>query len=144
MDHAFAIMPPGPFDFEPSSWPTWIRRFEHFRMASGLKEKEGEYQVNSLIYTMGNQADDIFSSLQLSAEQLKAYEAVKTAFDGHFVRMHNVIYERAKFNKCCQEAGESAEQFITAVHKLAENCKYGSLCKEMIWDHIVVGIRDAG
>ncbi|KAF7646652.1 hypothetical protein LDENG_00184280 [Lucifuga dentata] len=113
-------------------------------MASGLKGKDGEYQVNSLIYTMGDKADDILTSLQLSAEKQKVYEEVKTAFDGHFVGVHNVIYERAKFNKCCQEAGESAEHFIMAVHKLAENCKYGDLHEEMIRDQIVVGIRDAG
>ncbi|GAA6094208.1 uncharacterized protein K02A2.6-like [Tachysurus ichikawai] len=27
MDHMFTITPLGPFDFEPSSWPTWIKRF---------------------------------------------------------------------------------------------------------------------
>ena len=57
--------------------------------------------------------------------------------------MHNVIFERAKFNKRSQEVGESAENFITAVHMLAEHCKYGVLREELIRDRIVVGIRDA-
>lgn len=57
--------------------------------------------------------------------------------------MHNVIYEWAKFNKLYQEVGESAENFITTVHKLAEHCKYGVLREEIIWDRIVVGISDA-
>lgn len=107
MDHIFTITPLGPFDFEPSSWPTWIKRFERFRIASGLKEKDGAYQVNSLIYTMGEKADNILSSLQLTEE--KDFDEVKKAFDRHFVGMHNAIYERAKFNKRCQEVGESAE-----------------------------------
>lgn len=56
--------------------------------------------------------------------------------------VHNIIYERAKFNKRCQEVGASADNFITAVHKLAEHWKYGCLREEMIRDKIVVGIRD--
>lgn len=53
------------------------------------------------------------------------------AFDGHIIGIYNIIYEQAKFNKRCQEIGESAENFITAVHKLAEQCQYGVLHDEM-------------
>ena len=39
------------FDFgKPGNWPSWVRRFERLREASGLKEKEEEAQVNALIY----------------------------------------------------------------------------------------------
>lgn len=55
-----------------------------------------------------------------------------------------MIYERARFNKGCQEPGESAESFISAVYKLAENCQYGALQEEMIRDRLVVGIRHNG
>lgn len=143
MDHIFTITPPGAFDYEPSSWPAWIKRFERFRVASGLKDKDSAFQVNSLIYTMGEKAEDILSSFDLEAAKVNNYDEVKKAFDEHFVGNTNVIYERAKFNKRCQEVGESAESFITAVHKLAEHCKFGVLREELIRDRIVVGIRDA-
>lgn len=48
----------------------------------------------------------------------------------HFVGVHNVIYEWAKFSKRCQDTGECAEHIITFVHKLAKHCKYGSLCDD--------------
>lgn len=92
---------------------------------------------------MGDRADDILLSLRLAEDKQNNYDEVKQAFDQHFVGVHNVIFERAKFNKRCQEVGESAENFITAVHKLAEHCRYGVLREEMIRDRIVVGIRDA-
>ncbi len=41
-----------------------------------------------------------------------------------------------------QEPGESADSFITAVHKLAEHCNFGPLKDELIRDRVVVGIRD--
>lgn len=88
---------------------------------------------------MGDKADDILGSLQLTPAQLNDYAAVKRAFDNH-----SVIYERAKFNKRSQEVRESAEHFITDVHKMAEHRNYGDLHEEMIRDRIVAGIRDAG
>ncbi|KAJ7998092.1 hypothetical protein DPEC_G00218970 [Dallia pectoralis] len=81
MDHIFTITPPGPFDFEPSSWPAWIKRFERFRMAPGLKEKDGAYQVNSLNYTMGDKADDILSALQLTDEKEEDFEELNPKLD---------------------------------------------------------------
>lgn len=143
MDSLFSISPPEAFDFSDfASWPTWIRRFERFRIAAGLDQKSKEYQVNSLIYTMGDRADDVLNTLALSEADKKEYDKVRDAFEKHFICKHNVIYERAKFNKRCQEPGESAEAFITAVHKLAEHCQYGILKEEMIRDRLVVGIKD--
>ena len=137
------ISHPEPFDFSnPSEWPRWIRRFERFRVASGLKEREEEYQVNSLLYAMGDAADDILAVLPLSDEDKKKYDTVVAAFAQHCVGKHNVIFERAQFNMRYQQDGESAEAFITAVHKLAEHCSYGALKEELIRDRIVVGIKD--
>ena len=58
------VTPPEPFDFTtPDEWPKWLRRF---RKASGLAAGDEETQVNTLIYCMGDKADDILWSLQLS------------------------------------------------------------------------------
>ena len=51
-----------------------------------------------------------------------------------------MIFERARFNRRNQEKGESAEQFITILYSLADNCAYGDLKDDLIRDRI--GIRD--
>ena len=51
-------------------------------------------------------------------------------------------FERARFNKHTQQQGESAEDYITVLHQLADSCEYGDLKEEMIRDRLVVGIRD--
>ena len=80
MATAVQITPPDPFDFSsPAEWPRWIRRFERFRIATALDEKEDEYQVNSLLYAMGDAADDVLAVLPLTDEDKKEYEAVKSA-----------------------------------------------------------------
>ena len=140
----FQISPPQSFNFaQPDEWPKWIRRFERFRESSGLRAKEQATQVNTLVYCMGDEADDILSSLGLSEDEKKDYGTVKTKLEGHFVKRKNPIYERAKFNLRRQEEGESVDAFITSLHCLSEHCGYEGLRNEMIRDRIVVGIRDA-
>ena len=92
---------------------------------------------------MGDQADDILHSFNLTTTQLKQYHTVKARFDEHFVVRRNTIFERAKFNRRRQEDGETVDTFITALHAMAEHCDYGTLRDEMIRDRIVVGLLDA-
>ena len=69
---SFQISPPEKFDFSgPEEWPKWFRRFERFRVASNLTEKSEENQVNILVYSMGDAADDILITLGLTAENKK-------------------------------------------------------------------------
>ena len=94
----YQVQPPEQFNFSrPGEWPKWARRFERFRKASGLTEKDEEAQVNTPMYSMGDEADDILRSFGLSTDNAMKYSVVKGKFDGHFVKCRNVIYERAKF-----------------------------------------------
>ena len=58
---------------KPEEWPQWIKKFERFRQASGLASKSEESQVNMLIYSMGQKADDILQLFRLSADDEKSY-----------------------------------------------------------------------
>ena len=98
--------------------------------------------MNTLIYTMGYDADDILRSFKLSEEDKKKYSAVKDKFTKHFVNRRNNIFERAKFNMRKQE-GVSVDSFITDLCALTEHCSYSALHDEMIRDRLVVGLRDA-
>ena len=134
----FQVTTPEPFCFSrPEEWE------KCFRIASGLASRDDEMQVNTLIYAMGDQADDILRSFELSEEDRKNYRVVKSKFDSYFVQRRNVIFERAKFNRRIQEEGESVDTFITALYSLAEHCGYGELHDEMIRDRIMVEIRNS-
>ena len=138
------VTPPEAFNFRrPEEWTRWKRRFDRYRVVSGLNAKEDAAQINTLIYCMGDDAEDILASFNLSEDDAKKYGTVETKFNDHFNPRKNVIFERAKFNSRKQEEGEPVDAFITALYKLAEHCNYGDLRNEMIRDRIVVGIRDA-
>ena len=75
--------------------------------------------MNTLVYTMGDEADDILISFKLSEEDRKKYEVVKEKFTSYFIKRRNVIYERARFNCRRQEEGEAVHAFIMDLHRLA-------------------------
>ena len=66
---------------------------------SGLSKQEGALQVNALLYAMGGESEDIFTSFTFDdgADQ-NNYDGVTEKLDHHFIAKKNVIYERAKLN----------------------------------------------
>ena len=144
MAATYQVTPPEQFTFSrPQEWPRWIRRFERFKNATGLTTKEETVQVNTLIYTMGDEADDILRSFGLSEEEKKVYTTVLNKFESHFVKRRNIIFERAKFNMRIQGENEPVDAFITDLYSLVEHCGYTNLHDEMIRDRLVVGLHDA-
>ena len=136
---------PERFDFaKPDDWPRWRKRFEHYRAASGLDKESEERQVSTLLYCLGDTADDVLTSTNITEEDRKKYDSVIVKFDDFFKVRKNVIFERAKFNRRNQLPGESAEKYITALYHLVETCDYGEFKEEMLRDRIVVGMRDIG
>ena len=137
------LKPPEPFNFKtPDEWSRWRRRFEQFRVASGLGEESPAKQIRTLLYCLGEEAESVLTSTNATADDRKNYDAVMGKFDAFFQVRRNVIFERARFNRRNQLPGETSEQYIMALYTLAANCNYGALETEMIRDRLVVGIRD--
>ena len=125
----FQVSIPTPLNFsKPEEWPKWLKRFKRFRQASELCKKSGESQVNTLLYTMGEMADDILQSFKLSEEEIKEYDTVVERFQRHFVSRRNIIFERAKFNSRKQEEGESAAREATC-HLCSKQGHFKSMCQ---------------
>ena len=91
---------------------------------------------------MGEEAEDVLSSTNISVDDRKKYSTVMGKFDEYFRVRKNVIFERARFNRRHQLPSETAEEYITALYHLVESCEYGGLKEELLRDRLVVGIRD--
>ena len=61
---------PGQLDFsKPDKWPKWRKCFRLYRSASGL-DTEGELrQVDTLLYCMGEEAESVLVSTNVTADQ---------------------------------------------------------------------------
>ena len=126
---------------QADAWPKWSRRFDRYRIASGLSEKANTEQVSTFLYSMGESADDILATLSID-ETTISYEDIKKKFDEYFGIRKNTIVERARFNRRTQKVGEPVDAFIQDLFKLAEDCDYGNIKDELIRDRIIVGVLD--
>ena len=106
-------------------------------------DKSDETQVNTLVYSMGDEADDVMRSFKFDEGEVEDFETVKGKFEAFFVKRRNVIYERARFNLRKQEEGETVAAFFNDLYVLVEHCGFGDLQDEMIRDGLVVGLRDS-
>ena len=104
------LQPPEPFAFhKPDEWPRWIKRFDQFRLASGLSGTSAQRQVSTLLYCLGQDAEDVLQSMNATADDRGSYDRIRAKFDEFFKVRRNVICERARFNRGTQQDGESAE-----------------------------------
>ena len=133
------LNPPERFDFsEPAGWTRWSNRWRRYREASGLDTRPEKEQINTFIYTLGEQAEDILLSRGIEE---KDYASVLDAFNNYFGVRRNLVAERAKFNKMTQ-GNDSMDVFIHKLYRQAENCEYQGLREELIRDRLVVGVTD--
>ena len=142
--HLSQVSPPEAFDFQAADkWDRWLRRFERYRLAAGLHSQPENIQVNSLLYSMGPEADDLLDSFHLPTGDLDRYDIVTRRFSDHFGKKRNYVYERARFHQRCQTPGESVDTFINDLFRLAERCNFQGLHDEMIRDRLIAGLSDA-
>ena len=76
---------PAAFPFDtPDHWPKWKRHFEQYRVASGLSKESEERQVNTLLYCLGEEAEDVLTSTNIAEDDRKKYDSALAKFDSFF------------------------------------------------------------
>ena len=131
----YQIAPLDRFDFsQPDDWPNLIQRLEWFHEAFSLKVQEQKSQIHMLIYmyTMGDEANDILSSLALAEAEKEGKGTDSSIFEAHFLKQKNLTSEQSRFNQNKQEEGYSVNSFITALYCLFQYCMYSALHDELV------------
>ena len=71
---AVQLQPPEPFDFRnPTQWSRWKRRFEQYRVASGLATTFQLRQVTTMLYCLGDEANDILATTDITEDEKVIY-----------------------------------------------------------------------
>lgn len=97
------IDPPKPFNFsDPDDWPRWKKRFLQFRDTSNLSAATEPRQVRTLLYCLGEDADDVLTSTNVIDEERKKIDDVLAKFDVFFNVRQNVIFEHKASDYCCR------------------------------------------
>ena len=67
---ALQLTTPEPFDFkQPDNWPKWKKTLR--AIPSGLATETEPRQVSTLLYFLGDEADDVLTSTNISADDKK-------------------------------------------------------------------------
>ena len=75
------LQPPEPFNFRnPDDWARWKRRFAQFREASSLDQEAETKQVNTFLYCIGDEAEEVLASTSITDDERKVYETVVSKF----------------------------------------------------------------
>ena len=65
---------PDPFDLkDPDSWPKWKRRYLQYQEAAGLSAKGDARQINTLLYCLGEEANEILTSTNITTDERKVF-----------------------------------------------------------------------
>ena len=59
-----------PFN-KPEEWSRWKARFQQYRLAAGLNEKSAALQISTLLYCMGEEAEDVLDATGISEDEKK-------------------------------------------------------------------------
>ena len=78
---------------------------------------------------VGPETQEVFERL---VPEDDTYEKALKAPDEHFSVKKNVPFERSVFHQARQKSGESIEQFVTRLRKLAATCDHGDTTNEQI------------
>jgi len=80
-----------------------------------LTHEGQERLVCTLLYSMGDKAEDMLHSTNIGEDERKVYNTVLEKVD-QFYKVEKCHLQKAKFNRLCQGDFKSAEQFITNLY----------------------------
>ena len=68
------LKPPTLFNFcNPDKWQKWQKLFKQFQSASGLSQENEPRQVSTLLYCLGEEAEDVLASANITEDDRKKY-----------------------------------------------------------------------
>ena len=114
------------------NWEKWKKAFQYFLGASGITNDARKKAI--LSHMIGLEGQEIFETLSPTGD---SYEHALEALSDHFSVRKNIPFERSVFHQAKQKPGESVEQFVTRLRRLASTCEYGNQTSEQIRDQVI-------
>jgi hypothetical protein len=135
----------GELDFEngniAENWKRWKQTMQ-LMLQGPLAEKDEKQQCGYFLLYVGQRGRDIYNTWTLSSTETDKIEVLFDKYEAYCNPKQNVTVIRYKFNTRNQNDGETIDQYVTELKRLAKDCVYGGLTDEMIRDRIVCGTNN--
>ena len=113
------FQPPEKLNFTDPRWEEWKNSFLAFSLITELNKKPVNIQIATLKYCMGNEADELLKTFNLTDEESSSFDTILARFDEYFKPKKNIIRLRRIFNRRLQEEGEDIEIYICSLYSLS-------------------------
>lgn len=100
-----------------------MERYERYHQFTKASAEEEQFQIDTLVYTMGETAEKILKLFPDNSKDM--YTHLLAAFDGYFTPKTTLAHAVVKFNSRSQLPGETNEQYIRELNSLVERCQFG-------------------
>ncbi|XP_075533536.1 uncharacterized protein LOC142566584 [Dermacentor variabilis] len=130
------------FDDERDNWKAYVIKTEAYFEAMSMTESAKKRAL--LVAALSTRTVQILAGrvAQKKPNSLE-YEDVVKVLDEFFDPKHHEITKSFRFFNRCQLGGESVQEFITEIRRIADNCNFGTMLDRMLQDRIVCGIRSS-
>ena len=125
------------------NWKIFKSNYSIYALATETSKKTKEVEAATFLYCIGQEAREVYETFEFETEDQRIQvDAIIAKFDDHFLPKSNISVERHTFNSRKQEIGESFQNFLADLRRIANNCDFGTIKNDLIRDHIVCGIED--
>ena len=149
MAAGYPLPPPTPLEIRNpqvrEKWKTFRRAWNSYALALELDKKDQKVQVAIFLTVIGEEVQEVFSTFTdwTTEGDDSKIDPILMKFEEYCQPRKNISFEWYCFNQRQQEAGETYEQYRTALRKLSQTCNFRSIMlDEILWDRLVFGIRD--
>ena len=125
--------PPPPLEIHDAQasekWNKFKAAWSSYALALELDKKSQAVQVATLLTVIGEDACEVyytFTDWNEEGDDVKLLP-VLDKFEQYCRPRKNVPFQQYCFNHRQQEAGETYEQYRTALHKMAQECEFGTI-----------------
>ncbi|XP_070377118.1 uncharacterized protein [Dermacentor albipictus] len=122
-------------------WLTWKRYFRTFLEATGGEALQNERKKAILLSNLGFEGQRLYYDLASQTDQTATtFEDVLRIFDHHYEESTNPLVHRIIFRERKQLPGETFQDFVTVLQRLAPACAFGAWHDESLRDQILQGV----
>lgn len=127
------------FDYTKTRFERWVKRLQSAFHVFGVP---ADKKLAYLLHYMGPEAYDLLCD-KLSPEDPdnKTYEELVATMKSHYNPEPLEIAENFRFLQRRQQEGETAQEYLTALQKMAIHCKFGDYLKKALRNQFVFGLR---
>src|SRR5690348_10714200 len=107
------------------NWKKFKAAWSNYELASGISEKKSEVKVATLLSIIGEDAVELYESFQWTKPEDKVtIKTVLDKFEEFCLPRSNVLFETFKFGSRRQEAGETVDNYVVALRRMADRCEF--------------------